>query len=75
MLKSVKASVIEALEKVARKELSEEVEACNRVFEDEKDWECPENRAEATARRALEKIEKTLWKMLDDPELKSKKLN
>ena len=50
-----------------------EIAASNRLFEDEGDWECPESRAETSARRAQEKTERTLWKMLDDLDIKVQK--
>ena len=73
VLKSVTACVNIALEKEAEKEISVEIAASNRLFEDEGDWECPESRAETSARRAKEKTERTLWKLLDDLDIKVQK--
>ena len=66
VLKCVKASVIGAMEKMAAKELSEDIDACSKILERETDWKCPESKAEATTRKAKEKAEKGLWKNPDD---------
>ena len=66
VLGCVKTSVIKAMENIATQELTEEINACNQVFEGETEWTGPESKEEAAARKALGKAEKVLWKSLDD---------
>ena len=73
LLKCVRNAVNRAVVNANNREVSEEVEACNSIFENETEWEGPESRTDAKARKAFEKVEIALWKQLEDLDIRDRK--